>query len=286
MRARECRKPTRVRKGSAAHFSDADKNGARHGSKRLPTASERGLRLREISALSPGWALDRAVEEGTCPCDRLRSSGCRPAQEARPDGRVQEANLRKDPKQALLNAETHLCKIRTIHVRRGVLKNAVKAGYVETAKFVAPVCMDALKAKTSRASRASSRCARPWSRRRRSPRAVAMVDRNAPAQQAVTSLITSWPECPATRSCATSSATGRTPDDLARQIRAGRGFRDSLQDADKQKFCTTRTACRQGEQTLEALIAATRKEWERRPTVPQEARRVRRCASSSRTQAA
>ena len=178
----------------------------------------------------------------------------------------------KDPKQALLNAETHLSKDPyNFTYAEGMLKNAVKAGYVETAKFVAPVCMDALRRED-----------KPSKPRFKSLRealveaaAVAESRGDGPTEtllleQAVTSLDYLVARMPGDEELRNEQR------DLAGRLTISRGkyeqagdFRDSLQDADKQKVLHDSDRVRQGEQTLEALIAATRKEWEAAPDVPQ-----------------
>ncbi len=182
----------------------------------------------------------------------------------------------KDAKKAMLNAE-HLLSMDPYNASygEGLLKNATKAGLLETCKWAAPVVLDILKKdkKPNKTRFASFR--------------EALVEAAAKAgekkdnadevfllEQAVSSL---------------DFLAARMPGDdnikdelkhLAGRLTIARGkydeagdFRESLQDADKQKLLHDSERRKQGEETLEALLQATRKEYEEEPDAPHKVNR-------------
>ena len=169
----------------------------------------------------------------------------------------------KDAKQALLNAETLMAKDPTNHTYlEGILKNAVRGGFLATARWVAPLVYDTLR-----------RDKKPNTGRFKAYRellteAGAAADHDGHASEAA------WFYGEAARGL----ADGRLRDeqrDLSGRHTIARGkyseaetFRDSVRDGDAQKLLHDAERLKQGEQTMADVLAAARQAYEAEPTVP------------------
>ena len=167
----------------------------------------------------------------------------------------------KDPKKCLLNAERLMAKDPTnAGYLDGLLKNANRADLPETLKWIAPKVLGSLR-----------KDKKPNVGRFKAFRQV-LVEAGARADEGGNPLFAAW--CYEQAVNALGYLIARDPTDMALKdeqrdlsgrLTIARGkygdadsFRDSLQDADKQKLLHDAERTKQGEQTLEALIAAIR----------------------------
>ncbi len=254
-------------------FSEKEMNTARKWFKKAGDLRERRDYDYAIECFISGLAYwPEAVEEGHMPLrslsiQRQQAGGKKPGMM---DG-FKRSMSGKDYKKAMLNAEQLLAMDpQNASYAEGVLKNAGKAGLLETARWVAPIVYDNLR-KEKKPSKSKFKTFRD--------EMVAAADkadiRGEGAletffmEQAVQSL---------------EFLISRNPGDedlkneqrnLAGKLTIARGkyddaedFRDSLRDADKQKLLHDSERLRQGEDTLEALINARKKEYEEDPDTP------------------
>jgi tetratricopeptide (TPR) repeat protein len=251
-------------------FSDADKARARQWFKKAADCRERREYDYAIECYITGLGYwPEAVEEGHMP---LRSLAIQRQQVGGKKPGLMEGLKRsmsgKDAKQGLFNAE-HLLSMdpQNGSYAEGLLKNAIKAGFLETAKWVAPICFEALK-KDKKLNKSHFKGFRD-----------ALVEAAGLAEARGDSTTKTWMLEHAVSSL--EYLIMRTPADeelrneqrdLAGKLTISRGkyedagdFRDSLQDAEKQKMLHDADRVKQGDQTLEALIAAARREWEAAP---------------------
>ncbi|MBW7906418.1 MAG: tetratricopeptide repeat protein [Phycisphaerae bacterium] len=252
----------------AAHeFSDADKSRARQWFKKAADCRERREYDYAIECYITGLGFwPEAVTEGHMPLSslalqRAQAGGKKPGMMEK----MQKPTSGKDAKQAMLNAE-HLSAKDPANggYLDAVMKNAVKAGYFETLKWIAPRVMDSLR-----------RDAKPDLARFRLYR-TCLVEAAEAANAAGTVADAAWfyehaltsVEFLAARN-PTDAALRDEQRDLSGRLTIAKGkyaeastFRDSLQDADKQKLLHDADRVQQGEQTLEDVIAAARHEYE------------------------
>lgn len=251
-------------------FSDADKARARQWFKKAADCRERREYDYAIECYITGlnyWP--EAVEEGHMPLrslavQRQQAGGKKPGLM---DG-IKRSISGKDPKQNMFNAE-HLLSMDPPNgsYAEGLLKNAIKAGYLETAKWVAPLVFDALR-KDKKPNKGRFRTFRDAL-----VEAAELADARGESaletwflDQAVSSLEYAIVRLPA------DDDLRNEQRDLAGKLTISRGkyqdagdFRESLRDADKQKLLHDAERVQQGEDTLEALVSAAKREWEANP---------------------
>ncbi|MGE3180952.1 MAG: hypothetical protein AB7N71_04925 [Phycisphaerae bacterium] len=211
-----------------------------------------------------------AVEAGHMP---LRSIAIQRAQVGGKKPTMMEKMKRstsgKDLKQAMLNAEYLVCKDPLDGSSwDAFMKNAVKGGYLETALFGAPLCIESLK-RDKKLSPSRFKNFREL-----------MIEAGEMAiewgkNKLATGLLEKGME-------SIDYQMSRTPGDdtlrneqrnLAGKLAIAKGkyedadtFRDSLQDAESQKLLHDAERGRQSENTLEAAIASLRKQYEADPS--------------------
>jgi tetratricopeptide (TPR) repeat protein len=254
-------------------FSDADKSRARKWFTKATQLREKRDYDYAIECYINGLSTwPEAVEEGHMPLrslavQRHQAGGSKPGLL---DG-MKKSMSGKDAKKAMLNAE-HLLSMdpQNAGYAEGLLRNANKANYLETCKWIAPVLVDMLKKEK-----------KPNKSRFENLRKI-MVEASEKSdelglnqletfflEQAVSSL-----EFYATRVPGDESTRNEIRD-LAGRLTISRGkydddgdFRDSLQDAESQKLLHDAQRLRQGDESYAALVAAARKEFEENPDVP------------------
>ncbi|MCH8806330.1 MAG: tetratricopeptide repeat protein [Planctomycetes bacterium] len=176
----------------------------------------------------------------------------------------------KDAKQGMLNAEFLMSKDPTsASYVDGLLKNANKAELNQTTKWVAPLVLDSMR-KDKKPNAGRFRAFRQ-TLQEAAERADAQSDSNLATwlfEQAVRSLDYLVARNP------TDMALKTEQRNLSGRLTISRGkygeadtFRDSLQDADKQKILHDTVRIKQADETVDALIAAARKELEAHPNV-------------------
>ena len=253
-------------------FSEADKSKARQWFEKATGLREKQNYDFALECYVTGLRFwPEAVEEGHKPLwslavQRRQAGGKKPGMmEA-----LKKPMTGKDALQAMLNAELLLGKDPTNGTYfDGLLKNAVKAGLLETVKWIAPRALDSLKAdkKVSAARFKAFRAALVEA----AERADRLGDGETAAlcyEQAVLAveaLLTRNPTDMALRDEQRDLA-GKLTITKGKYVEAG-SFRDSLQDAGAQKLLHDKERVKQGEQTLEALIGAARAEVRGNPGV-------------------
>jgi hypothetical protein len=252
--------------------SDADKERARQWFKKAADCRERREYDYAIECYITGLGYwPEAVEEGHMPLrslaiQRLQAGGKKPGFT---DG-MRRPMTGKDARQAVFNAE-HLLSMDpgNANYAEGLLRNAVKAGLLETAKWVTPVLGDALR-KEKKPNKARFRVFRDL-----------LTDAATLAEAQGQNALETWFLDQAV--AAIEFVIVRLPGDdelrneqrdLAGKLTISRGkyesgddFRDSLRDADKQKLLHDADRTKQGDDTLDALISAAKAEWEAAPNV-------------------
>ncbi len=254
-------------------FSDADKARARQWFRKAADCRERREYDYAVECFIKGLEFwPEAVEEGHMPLrslaiQRQQVGGKKPGLM---DG-LKKPVGGKDARQGLLNAE-HLLSLDPGNATyaEGLLKNAIRCGFLDTAKWVAPHVYETLK-KDKKPNKARFKTFRD-----------ALVEAAELADTRGESLLATWFLEQAVNSLEYLIVRMPADEDLKNEQRnlAGRhtisrgkyeqaeDFRDSLQDAEKQKLLHDSDRVQQGEQTLQALIDATRKEWEAAPAAP------------------
>lgn len=212
-----------------------------------------------------------AVEEGhmqlrLTSAQRMQAGGKKPSMM----DSLKKPMIGKDAKTAMLNAEQLWAKDPTnAGYLDGLIKNATKGGFLETARWAAPLVLDSLrrdkKLSTSRFKAFRSACvegAEHALERNQADIAVALYEH---ALNALELLMSRNPNEMSLRD---------EQRDLSGKLTIAKGkytsadsFRDSLQDAESQKLLHDSERVQQGEETLEALIVAARREVEANPGV-------------------
>ncbi len=251
-------------------FSEADQARARQWFAKAADCRERRDYDYAIECYITGLGYwPEAVEEGHMPLrslaiQRQQAGGKKPGFM---DG-VRSSIGSKDPRRAMLEAERLLSKDPgNSGYAEAVLKNAIKAGLLETAKWVAPIVFEGLR-----------KDKKPNKERFRTFRA-ALVEAADLADARGDNAMETWMLEQAVNSL--EYLIARVPldedlrneqRDLAGKLTIARGkyeeagdFRESLRDAEKQKLLHDAERVQQGEDTLETLLAAARKEWEAAP---------------------
>ncbi len=254
-------------------FTEADKTRARQWFKKSSDCRDRHDYDYAIESAITGlkyWP--EAVEEGHMPLrsvalQRAQIGGKKPGMM----GGLKYPMTGKDAKKCMLNAERLLSKDpHNATYAEGLLKNACKAGYLDTVKWVADVVMDALK-----------RDKKPNVGRYKTYRET-LIEAARLADGRDAGPLETWLLDKALQSLEYVIARNPSDEDLRNEVRdlAGRltiargkydeadDFRDSLQDADEQRLLHDAGRLRQGEDSLQALIDAARKEWEASPEAP------------------
>jgi tetratricopeptide (TPR) repeat protein len=251
-------------------FSDADKARARQWFKKAADCRERREYDYAIECFINGLGYwPEAVEEGhmllrSVAIQRQQVGGKKPTMM---DG-LKKPMTGKDPKQCMFNAE-HLLSMDPANgsYAEGMLKNAIKAGYLETVRWVAPLVFEALK-KDKKPNKARFKTCRDGL-----VEAAALAESRGEApmetwllEQAVNSIDYLVARMPG------DDELRNEQRDLAGRLTIARGrydhaedFRESLQDADKQKLLHDSDRIQQSDTTLDALIAAARREWQAAP---------------------
>jgi tetratricopeptide (TPR) repeat protein len=257
----------------APAYSEADQNKARQWFRKAEDCRERREYDYAIECFISGLGFwPEAVEEGHMPLralamQRQQAGGKKPGMM---EG-LKKSMIGKDAKQCMLNAEHLWAKdLSSSSYLDGLLKNANRAGFNETVKWVAPLVLDSLR-----------RDKKPNTGRFKVFR-QAMVD-SAERLDAQGDLpLAAWFYEQAVN--AMDYLVMRNPGDMALRdeqrdlsgkltITKGKyaeadTFRDSLQDAEKQKLIHDAERVKQADQTLDALIAAARKDLAEHPGVP------------------
>jgi tetratricopeptide (TPR) repeat protein len=253
-------------------FAPADIARARQWFKKGADCRERREYDYAIECYISGLAVwPEAVEEGHMPLrslaiQRQQAGGKKPGLMDGVRGLVG-----RDPRQAMINAE----KLLSMDPQGGghaeaVLKNAIKAGYLETVKWVVPVVFEALR-KEKKPNKGRFRVFRDALLE-----AAALADARGEGgletwllEQAVNSLEYLIMRMPGDEDLRNEQR------DLASKHTISRGkyehaedFRESLRDAEKQKLLHDADRVQQADETLDALIAAARAEWEASPNTP------------------
>jgi tetratricopeptide (TPR) repeat protein len=254
-------------------FSEKDKSRARQWFAKAQDLRERRDYDYAIECYINGlnfWT--EAVEEGLMPLwslavQRHQAGGKKPGMMES----LKYSMTGKDPKKCLLNAEHLMAKDPTNNsYLDGVLKNANRADLPKTLKWIAPRVFESMR-----------KDKKPNIGRFKSFRQV-LVEAGDRADQRGDPQFAAW--CYEQAVNAIDYLVARNPTDMALKddqrdlsgkLTIARGkyadadsFRDSLQDAGKQKLLHDAERAKQSEQTLEALIAAERAEYEANPTVP------------------
>ncbi len=256
-----------------AETSEADKAKARAWFKKAADSRERREYDYAIEAFLMGLGFwPEAVDEGHMP---LRSLAVQRHQAGGKKSGMMEALKKsmvgKDAKQALLNAEYLLSKDpNNPSYMDGLLKNATKGGYVQTARWVAALIADSLRKEK-----------KPDKNRFRAFREnlVAAAEKAEALDQAP---VACWLLEQAVNTLDFQLARNQDEDlrneqrDLSGKLAIVKGkyqdaesFRDSLHDAEKQKILHDSERVKQGEETFDSLVAAARAELEAHPGVPQ-----------------
>lgn len=251
-------------------FSDADKSRARQWFKKAADLRERRDYDYAIECYTTGlgyWA--EAVEEGHMPLrslaiQRLQAGGKKPGMV----DNMKRSMTGKDALKAMLNAE-HLLSMdpASANYAEGLLRNAIKAGYLMTARWAGPLVFEALR-KDKKPSKShinnfkqlmveAAEKADVWGRGNLETFFL---------EQAVQALEYAIARMP------TEEDLKNEQRDLAGRLTISRGkyedaenFRDSLRDAEKQKQLHDSERLRQGEDTLATVLDTARKEYEAAP---------------------
>jgi tetratricopeptide (TPR) repeat protein len=257
----------------APEFSDADKSRAGQWFRKGAECRERRDYNYAIECYLTGlnfWP--EAVEEGHMPLhslavQRQQAGGKKPGLM---DG-MRGSLSGRDTKKALLAAERLLSMDpQNTSYMDALLKNAIKAGYLATVKWIAPLVFDSLR-KDKKPNKARFHALHN-----------ALVEATALAEARGDTPLQTWLLEQALHS--TEYLIMRLPGDeelrnaqrdLASRLTITRGkyeeaedFRQSLQDADKQKLLHDSDRVQKDEESLEALIEAARRDWQAAPDTP------------------
>ena len=251
-------------------FSDADKARARKWFEKAEDCRSRREYDYAIECFITGlgyWT--EAVDEGHKPLwslaiQRQQIGGKKPGMM----DSMKRSMTGKDAKKAMLNAE-HLLAMdpQNANYVDGVLRNANKAGLLETCKWVAPLVHESLK-----------RDKKPNKNRYVGFR-EAMIAAAEKAAERNDNISEAWLLEQAVNSLDHLAMRMPTEEDIRNELRdlAGRltiargkyeqaeNFRESLADGDKQKLLHDSERMQQSDDTMEAVIAGARKEYEAAP---------------------
>ena len=254
-------------------FSEADKKKARLWFKKAEDCRDGREYDYAIECYITGLGFwPEAVEEGHMPLrflamQRQQAGGKKPGMAER----LKKSMIGKDAKQSMLNAE-HLWA-KDFHnggYLDGLLKNANRAGFNEAVKWVAPLVLDSLR-KDKKPNTGRFKAFRQ-----------AMVESAERLDVQGDLQVAAWFYEQAVN--AIEYLVARNPGDMTLRdeqrdlsgkltITKGKygeaeSFRDSLEDADKQKLIHDAERVKQSEQTLDDLIAAARKDLAEHPNMP------------------
>jgi hypothetical protein len=264
--------PAEEETGGPPQFSEKDKARARRWFAKAKDLRERRDYDYAIESYLNGLGFwTEAVEEGHMPLwslaiQRQQAGGKKPGMM---DG-LKRPMTGKDARKCLLNAEHLMAKDpANSNYLDGVLKNAHRADLPETLKWIAPKVFESMR-----------KDKKPNSGRFKTFRQV-LVDAGERADERGDPQLAAW--CYEQAVNALDFLVARNPTDMALKdeqrdlsgkLTIARGkygdadsFRDSLQDADKQKLLHDGERAKQADETLEALISAARSEYEANPTV-------------------
>ena len=254
-------------------FSDADKQKARRWFQQGKTVVETRNYEYGIECYITGLGFwPEAVEEGhmllrAISVARLNAGGKKPG--------MREAYKKpmtgKDAKQCMLNAELLLSKDpKKIEYAEGILKNADKAGFNDTVKWIAPILLNLIKAEK-----------KPNTTKLRLMRQILESAGERIADQGDHTLAVQCLEYAVNAQdlvARLNKDDGVAKDDLKDimsrltivrgRYRDGEDFRDSLKDADGAKLLHDADRVVQADDAVDNLIAAARKELEANPGVP------------------
>jgi len=254
-------------------FSDADKARARQWFRKAADCRERREYDYAIECYITGLGFwPEAVEEGHMPLSslalqRTQAGGRKPGMIET----IKKPTTGKDARQAMLNAEYLWAKDPSnAAYLDSILKNAARAGLLDTLRWIAPKVMESLR-----------RDAKPNLSRFKTFRA-ALVEAAERADAAGDALRATFFYEQAVASV--EYLTARNPGDaalrdeqrdLAGKLAIVKGkyaeaesFHESLRDAEAQKLLHDAERIQQGEQTHEQLLAAVRRDYEQNPTTP------------------
>ncbi|MBN2445780.1 MAG: tetratricopeptide repeat protein [Phycisphaerae bacterium] len=253
--------------------SEADKKKARAWFKKAADEREHRNYDYAIEAFITGLGFwPEAVEEGHMPLyslaiQRLQAGGKKPGLM---EG-MKKSMTAKDPCKAMLNAEALMAKDPTEpKYLEGVMKNAGRGGFFETLKWITPKVFDSLrKDKKPNAGRFKTF---------RQALAEAAENANAASVPLMAAYFYELAVNSIDYLMARNPGDDKLRDeqrDLSGRLTIARGkygeaesFRESINDAESQKLLHDSERSKQGDETLEALIAAARKAFEAEPDVP------------------
>lgn len=254
-------------------FSEKDKSRARQWFAKAKDLRERRDYDYAIECYINGLSFwPEAVDEGHMPLwslaiQRHQAGGKKPGMMES----LKHSMTGKDLRKCLFNAEHLMAKDPTnASYLDGVLKNANRADLPETLKWIAPKVFESIR-----------RDKKPNVGRFKFFRQV-LVEAGERADEQGNPQFAAW--CYGQAVDAIDNLIARDPSDmtlkdeqrdLSGKLTIARGkygdadsFRDSLQDADKQKLLHDAGRGKQSDQTLDAVIDAERQEYEANPTVP------------------
>lgn len=260
--------------GSAALvFTDVDKAKARRWFSQGKQVTESRNYDYGIECYITGLSFwPEAVEEGHMPLrllsmQRMLAGGKKPGM----TDSFKKPMSGKDAKQAMLNAEELLAKDpKKPEYMEGVVRNAAKAGYFQTVKWIAPTYYDALR--TEKKPNAGKLKALREVLEEAGDRsdaqgdtalAVWFYEKAADVQGLVVKLL------PNDGPAATDYRNLNGKLTIVRgKYSSAEDFRESLRDADKAKLLHDAERVVQADDAVENLIRAARKEYEASPTTP------------------
>lgn len=262
-----------IASNGAIEVSEADKAKARKWFRHAHESRDKRDYDYAIQSFIEGLRFwPEAVEEGHMPLwavgiARQQSGGKKP-------GMMDSMKLSmggKDALKAMLNAETLLAKdpLNAGYIDN-LLKNAVRGGYLETARWIAPKVLESLKRDKK------PNTGRFKAFRQATVQAAEQADSNSDPQtaaffyeQAVVSLDFLVARNPTDMALKDEQRefSGRLTIAKGKYADAG-SFRDSIQDSESQKALQDAERVQQGDQTLDALIVSTKAEWEANPGIP------------------
>lgn len=252
--------------------AEADKTRARQWFKKAAQLRDQRNYDYAIESMITGLGFwPDAVEEGHMPLysiaiQRSQAGGKKPGV----FDKMKLGTGGKDAKQAMFNAETLLCKDpQNADHLDAMLKNAAKCGFVETVKWLAPRVLDSMR-----------RDKKPNMSRFKSYKLI-LMELGERAEADNSGPIAAWCYEAAVQSI--DYLVGLNPTDMAMRdeqrelsgkltIVKGKygqadNFRDSLQDAEKQKQLYDSERLVAGENTFASVIETARKEYLANPTV-------------------
>lgn len=259
----------------APAFSDTDKARALQWFKKARECLEKREYDYGIECYLTGLGFwPEAVEEGHKPLRalamaRLQTGG----KAAGMMEKMKKSTSSKDFKQNVLNAEWLWSKD---PLNGGyldpLLKSAVKAAYLETAKWIAPILLDNFLKKDKKPDMGRFKAFRQ-TLEEAAERAEGLSNTSLAAwfyEQAVASLDFLAVRNPGDEALRTEQRNLSSKLTISRGKYSAEGetFRGSLKDGDQQKILHDADRMKQGDQTMEDVLAAARREYEANPTTP------------------